>query len=361
MRRGLVAVVAASGCAAPAESPRAPAQEAEPAPRDAAVAVVDARVASEPERLAAIEQAINQLDEAAQACWAAAAAARFDIAGELVATIDIAPDRAQVAFARDTTRHPGLAACLARVLAGYRWAPPLHGQVIQLPFRFRAPAGQNAIDRALVPWAGQGAVAVAVLLDQANTGQAHAALFELALDAGGRTGMRTTEREELWFFLGPATVAGPGAPETRVAAGDFMRVPARGAREVRATAGAMHAVIAVAPGGPEGAARAGALPTPLHDAGRAAAPPVFGAAAATSAGFAASVIEVASGQAIAPHRHAGQSELIYLLAGSGTLTVAGRAQPIGPTAVIQVPPGVEHGFVATTAVRALRVYVPGRR
>ena len=54
---------------------------------------------------------------------------------------------------------------MTRVLDAYRWAPPLHGQTIRVPFKFRAPNGQNTIDRALVPWNGQGKLSVAVLLD----------------------------------------------------------------------------------------------------------------------------------------------------------------------------------------------------
>ncbi|HWU90882.1 MAG TPA: hypothetical protein VN253_26635, partial [Kofleriaceae bacterium] len=61
---------------------------------------------SQEERLAAIQKAMNELDEGAQGCWAAAAVDRFDIAGELAAMIEVEPATARVTIARDTTRTP---------------------------------------------------------------------------------------------------------------------------------------------------------------------------------------------------------------------------------------------------------------
>ncbi|MEO8706669.1 MAG: hypothetical protein ABI867_41975, partial [Kofleriaceae bacterium] len=200
---------------------------------------IDAPEVTQEERLAAIQKAMNELDEAAQGCWAAAAVERFDIEGEIAATIDIAgAGNAKVSVARDSTRTPKLTACLVQLLAKYPWAPPLHGQAIQLPFKFRAPKdGQNVIDRALVPWIGQGKLALALLLDEHNSGNAAASMVELAIAAGGSTGRRVAERAELWYFLNPARV--DGKP---VAAGDMMFVPAQAARDVAAVAD-LHAVL----------------------------------------------------------------------------------------------------------------------
>lgn len=147
------------------------------------------------EALAAIQKAMNELDKAAQQCWAVAATERFDIEGEIALQIDIAAQPAPGAPAsasvvRDTAHNAKLSACLIQLMAGYRWAPPLYGQAIQLPFRFRAPDGQNTIDRALVAWNGQGKVSVAVLLDENNTGSDAASMFELAIAGGGTTGLR---------------------------------------------------------------------------------------------------------------------------------------------------------------------------
>lgn len=319
---------------------------------------------------------MNELDKAAQQCWAVAATERFDIAGEIALQIDIAapPAPASASVVRDTAHSARLSACLVALMAGYRWAPPLYGQAIQLPFRFRAPDGQNTIDRALVAWNGQGGVSVAVLLDEASTGSAAASMFELAVAAGGTTGLRRAERAELWYFLAAGRVGSPGGNHP-VSAGDMMYVPRGGAREVAATAGDLHAMVVMVPGGREGAARAGALPTPALTPGgsRPKSPVILPASAATVDGpstryagaaeipdrtFAASVLTVPAGGALAEHRHAGEAELLYVLAGVGTLTVDGVALPVTASSVVQIPKNTRHAFMATSAFRAVQIFTP---
>ncbi|MBX3161296.1 MAG: cupin domain-containing protein [Deltaproteobacteria bacterium] len=340
----------------------------------------DAPEASQEERLAAIQKAMNELDEAARGCWAAVAVERFDLAGELAAMIDIGPAgmEAKVSWVRDTAGSPKLAACMAAVLAKYPWAPPLRGQAIQLPFAFRAPGGQNVIDRRLVPWVGQGKVSVATLLDENNTGNGAASLVEVALAAGGSTGMRYAERAELWYFLGPATVRS-GATSKAVAEGDMMFVPRDGVREVIAGGAGVHAVIAIVPGGREGTARAGALPTyEAMDGKRPTAAPTFLPAASAKAyprgggqvriyaepattrspSLAASVLELPAGAAIPEHVHAVETEVLYVLAGAGTMKVGGIDLAVTPTSVVQVPANVPHAVATTAPLRAVQIYTP---
>jgi quercetin dioxygenase-like cupin family protein len=333
---------------------------------------------SQDEQLAAIQKAMNELDEAAQQCWAAAATERFDIEGELVLQIEIAARGAQASVVHDTARNTKLAACVVQLLGRYPWAPPLHGRSIQLPFKFRAPDGQSTIDRSLVAWNGQGSVSVAVLLDDNNTGNDAASMFELAIAAGGATGLRTADRAELWYFLGAGEVrAAKGSPRA-VAAGDMMYVPKGGAREVASSAGTagLHAMIVVVPGGREGAARSGALPT-REASGAAAvkdpAPVVLPASGARTYGpvalvaepstirdstLSAAILTLPAGTKVAEHAHAGETEALYLLAGSGTLTVAGVELPVTSTSVVQIPRNTRHAFVATSDVRAVQIYTP---
>ncbi|HEU4732141.1 MAG TPA: cupin domain-containing protein [Kofleriaceae bacterium] len=403
----LVALAAPSaGCGRPEPAPAAPASPAAPAaspgatpaaPSGPAGVPAGAADASQEARLAAIQKAMNELDEAAQQCWAAAATERFDIAGDLALQIDIAPGTSHASVVRDTVHNPKLAACVVALLSAYPWAPPLHGQSIQLPFKFRAPDGQNTIDRTLVPWSGQGKVSVAVLLDESNSGNPAASMFELAIAAGGTTGMRSVDRTELWYFLGAGEVrtVGAGGPH-RFAAGDMLYAPQGSAREIAAPSGSLHAVVVVVPGGREGAARAGALPTRelsatttagtagtarAGRAGRAGqagqagpgAPIFLPASAARTYGpatlfadagtihattLAASVLTLPAGGKVAEHAHADESELLYVLAGGGTMTVAGVELPVLPTSVVQIPRNTRHAFVATSEVRALQIYTP---
>jgi len=361
------ALLALAACSSPAAPIKQPSSGSAAIPADAA--------ATDDEKLAAIQKAMNELDEAMQGCWASAATERFDIEGDVKAQIDIGtPTTATLAL--DTTHNPRLTACVIAVLQGYPWAPPLNGQAIQLPFKFRAPDGQSVIDRKLVAWNGQGKVSVSVLLDSANTGNDDASMFELAVQAGGSTGMRTAERTELWYFLAPATIGAVGAQGKRsVLAGDMAFVPKGGAREILAGAADVHAVVLMFPGGREGAARAGALPTRTTDAvlSAPAGAQLLPAAKAKQYGpvlmyaepaitndkaFAAEILTLANGATVPEHVHQNETEMLYILAGSGTMTVAGVPLAVTATSVVQVPPATKHTFTASSDVRALQIYTP---
>lgn len=373
--RALLVVLVVAGCPAPRTPAPAPGSAVAPKP----VAPEPVPEPTEDEKLAAIQKAMNELDEAAQICWAAAATERFDVEGELTLTIEIAAKRSTATVASDTARNPKLAGCLKELLGSYAWAPPLHGQTIQLPFKFRAPDGQNVIDRALVPWAGQGKIAIATLVDENNSGNDAASIFELAVEAGASTGFRSPDRDELWFFLGPASIEAPAkSGGKQVAAGDMMFVAKGAVRKLSATGAAVHAVIVAVPGGREGSARAGALPTrevsewkepppgPIHlPAAAAKSYPRAGGSVAIFAepatikarSLAGSVLELPAGAAIPEHVH-GESELLYILSGTGTMTVKGVPLAITATSVVQIPPNTKHAFTATTPVRAVQIYTP---
>jgi quercetin dioxygenase-like cupin family protein len=379
----LEGITAATGCGHPPEPapPRSPGEAAgagtapaPPAPSTPSTPSSSAAEAPSQERLAAIQKAMNELDEAAQQCWAAVATERFDIEGELALQIDIAPGSSRAQVIHDTVQSPKLASCVVQLLAAYRWAPPLHGQAIQLPFKFRAPRGQHVIDRALVPWNGQGKISVAVLLDENNAGNAAASMFELAIAAGGTTGMRWADRAELWYFLGAGQVTSAGRAHP-VAAGDMMYAPKGSAREVAATSGDLHAVIVMVPGGREGAARGGALPTREVTGSRPAPRPlqILPAAGAKTFGpatiyadaatlheptLAASILTLPANARVAEHVHASETELLYILAGGGTMTVGGVDLSVTPTSVVQIPKNTKHAFTATSAVRAVQIYTP---
>lgn len=379
----LLALLALAACSQPARDPQGPTSGsgAIGSAGEPATTPSDAPAASQEEQLAAIQKAMNELDEAAQGCWAAVAAAeRFDIEGELVVLVEIEAASAKAQIVKDTARNAALARCLAGLLGQYAWAPPLHGQSIQLPFQFRAPKhGQNVVDRRLVPWKQQGKIAVAVLLDEANTGNAAASMFDVRIEPGGTTGMRKTERAELWFFDGDATIKGVGGAPIEATRG-FAYVPAGGAREVVAPAGkAVAATVVVVPGGREGSARAGALPT--QELGSVRAAPVGPTYLSSASGksytkggnrygivvepatiktstIAATHVELGAGAQIPEHVHERETELLYVASGEGTMTINGVAVQVTASSVIQIPPNTKHAFTAKTAVVAIQFYTP---
>lgn len=394
---------ACSGAAAPT-APTTPATQGGVDGGDGADVAHAAQPAPQEEQLAAIQHAMNELDEGAQLCWAAAAAVDgYELAGEVAFTIEIPDFRKAgqlgdgplppgsalfptVTVARDNTKAPRLLRCMQELLASYRWADPLLGQTIQLPFKFRAPDGQNVIDRRLVPFTAQGKIAVAVLLDEQNSGNARGSMMEVALEAAATTELRVASRAEAWAFLGEGTVTDARGIKTKVAAGDMMLVPAEGLRQVSAGAAPLHAVVVMTPGGAEGSARMGALPTPLpptNAAARAKAPLPIIVRSADAQRFtrpgrpggtvallldpsrtkrpelSAAVLTLEAGAAVPLHQHAAETELLYILDGAGTMTVDGVALQVLPMSVVQVPPGAQHSFTASAALRAIQIYTPG--
>ncbi len=336
------------------------------------------------ERIAAVEHAMTELAPVAQQCWAAAAAERLAVAGRVHLLITIAADgRATAEPTVDEPAAPILTRCLVSVAAAYRWAPPLFGQAIELPFAFTAPPMQNVIDRRLVPHRAQAGVDVAVLLDELNTANPAFSLLEVAVASGARSGPRQLERIEVWHFLTPATVAWVGATPRPVAAGDALYVPV-GARLTVEPAGGLpvRAVVALVPGGREGAARAGALPGPTAGLVGGSPPPAVLIAAgvgkpyarpggtakirvepgvpARAVGRELSLLGLTldAGATVPEHVHPAETEVLYLLGGGGTMTVGGVEVAVTADSVIQVPPGVAHAFVASAATTAIQLYTP---
>ena len=353
----LAAVAACGGAGVPSTTP---------SPSPPTSTTIDAGV-SQQEVLAAIQKAMNDLVPVSQQCWARAATQNYAIAGKLTLRIavDGPPSVHSIDTVEDTTGSGELVACMYEAIDHYPWPPPLAGQVFQLPFQFDAPHGQSVIDRRLVSWQGQVDVSVAVLLDEANTGNPAASMFEVAIKAGGHTGFRRSERAELWYFLGPAEItvgAGPEPPWQAVAAGDIAYVPAGGVRDVRAPARGVHAVVVMLPGGREGTARAGALPArewtgPGHfKPGCPVVVPAGKPFAIAGAPLAARVLDLPAGTT-RKAAHAHQTELWYVLSGAGELQLGDATLAVQASA-IQIPPGTPYTFQSRQDTRVLQILTP---
>jgi len=378
MRWLAAALAAAAACHEP--RPTAPQP---PAPSDAGADADDLGLGSaggdpdeapQEERIAAVEHAMNELAPVANQCWAVAASDDFRLAGTIRALLTIGHGGARVELTADEPGDPLLAECLTRVLEAYPWAAPLDGQTIELPFRFTAPTMQNLIDRRMVAHHAQAGLDVAVLLDAKNSGNPAVGLIDVRAEATRGVGPRRPDRDELWVLTAPATVV-IGKVRTPLVAGDVVVVPRGASLELVASGGAaIAATVALIPGDALGVARAGALPE-LLPSQVPAKPPTARVVAAASArryprtGGATTllieqgpaslgVLEADAGAVVPPHVHAKETEVLYLLAGGGTMTIAGVAIAVEPTAVIQIPPGVEHSFTATAATRALQLYSP---
>ncbi len=399
MWSGLVALgcsLSAAGCGGAATAkPRTTVNPTGPGHTEAYEA--DRAAEREAEQLAAVEFAMNQLDEGSQLCWAAAAAVDgFEISGALKFHIDIAAQRAATTVLADDIKNVRLRDCMVKLLSDYRWAPPLYGEGVELPFVFRAPVRQSVLDRRMVPSLTLGAAgtapAVAVLLDAQNAGNPDASLLEVVIPARVGTGVRIAVRPELWYFLTSATITLPGQI-MQVTVGDAVWLPANTVRNIGGSA-EVRAVLLLVPGGVEGSARTGALATPLAPASLPVkSPPPLRrptgastavASVAVPAKFAASsalvlnlpqgratiiaagrnlpasvtMLELAAGATIPAHQHAEATEIVYVLSGSALLTVDGVTMEITANSVLQFPKGIGHSATVTQAMRALVFYTP---
>ncbi|HKE14097.1 MAG TPA: cupin domain-containing protein [Kofleriaceae bacterium] len=341
---------------------------------------------------AAVERAVNQHNAAIHECWAMAAADDFHLEGEVVLAVTVgaggAADKVQVL--RDTTRDQVLVDCLKQLWAAHRWPPDVFGaeDVVQLPpFRFGAPDAQHTVSSRHVPKRplgadGAAAASVAqVLLHPDNTGNGAAALSLLELAPGMAVPRHRHGSAELLLVLsGSGVMSGK-----RLRAGDGVYIAAGTPHElVNDGSEPVVAVQLYAPAGPErrflGGSDPGTQPVPASERSRAAvrvasaakaraydilggkgrAQIVFDAASARDDAASLIALTLDAGAEVPSHTHDGSSEYLYLIEGSGVMSIDGETTPVAAGDAIQIPSGIEHSFRATggAAVKAVQFYAP---
>jgi quercetin dioxygenase-like cupin family protein len=70
------------------------------------------------------------------------------------------------------------------------------------------------------------------------------------------------------------------------------------------------------------------------------------------------VLEADAGAEVAPHKHPGSAELIYIVSGSGKATVAGQTSALEEGTAIYIPEDSEHSASFDAAARAVQLYAP---
>lgn len=349
-------------------------------------------------RIAAIEDAVNSTLGARHECWAFAAADDYRLTGEVVLGLSFgSADTAAVEVLSDTAGDARLVACLRELYGAYRWPSVFEpGQSIELPLSFKAPQGQYTIAARYVDpseHAG-GKLAVWVLLDEANTGNGAASLALLSMKDGMEVPLhRHGVAEVLYVHSGEGVVYGLGTAGkgTRVGPGHAIYIPAGTAHGFTHKGSEPMVMVQVyTPAGPEkgftrgAAAGATAGTTPVPPSERAGVrgvatpivvkkPEVFsmaGGAGSLSLYFDEArtgdrsaylgIFSAQPGTVVPAHRHETSTEILLVLEGGGTMTVAGEPYPVAPMTAIQVPSNIEHAFTVESAepVRAVQLYTP---
>lgn len=350
-------------------------------------------------QLAVIAAAVNAHAVAVHTCWAMAAADDYRLEGRVLLRLTMGAAGAveAVAIEGNEPEDPVLTRCLSQLWQASQWPADLFaaGDEIRLPpFDFVAPvSGQNVVNArhaVLYPIGPEPASgersAASILLDHKNSGNSAGALTLLTLQPGFAAPLhRHTSAELLYVLAGAGTVSGHrrrGGPE-RVEPGAAIYIPA-GAPHAFEVAGDKPAVLLqlYAPGGPEqrfkgvdvgGTSAAGKrgprdpeavirthdqVPSLVIAGGRGVVSLLFDAENAPDNASSLGAMTLEPRSAVPAHSHRGATEILFIIEGAGTMTVAGRAREVGRLDAIQVPPGVEHAFVASDAVKAIQFYTP---
>jgi quercetin dioxygenase-like cupin family protein len=283
---------------------------------------------------------------------------------------------------------------------------------VVLPFAFEAQASQFVVKVADIPDRGPGAApagkpgtgparqaafTVKVLADEANVRAQNVSLTMLTVGPASRVAMHRHPRsgKALYVMRGRARVLGPaGAAPVNLTEGSVAFVPV-GYPHVIENMGRQEPVVFLqifAPPGPEKVYRNPKDPAAradfevIRDPGKvkppAGAKVVLVQAANTptlpilngkgsvkillepkvtgSDAFALNLIEFAPGAEVARHTHPGSTELLFVTAGRGTMTIGSEAHPFVADDVLHVPPDQPHASKLAPGEKttAIQIYAP---
>ena len=328
-------------------------------------------------------------------CYEKGAADDYRLAGELLLRLELAEGGAVrgVEFLRDSVGDAALAACVKMLAASWTFAG-LSSSALELPLRFDSPGWQHTVRVEDATRHGDRKSALRVLLDGASVAADRASL--LLLELGPRRDVplhRHTSAEVIFLLEGEGRVRDlSGGKGHKLRAGDAVYVPAGVAHGLTATCckrSPSRFLVLYAPAGPERAivdpaARGDGATTMLAKAertpdrsapvprvvggesvpalpilgGKGAARILFDAAASGDREAALTRLSLDAEAVVPEHVHAGAAELLFVLAGRGTMTIAGRHVPIEPGMAVYIPPDTPHSFRCDSKLDAVQFYTP---
>ncbi|MSP63851.1 MAG: cupin domain-containing protein [Myxococcales bacterium] len=339
-------------------------------------------------------------------CYGIALAERAGLSGEVLFRIHVATDggiiRAEVL--KDQVNSGRLTDCLIGAIRRWR-VPKLAGSATQqlvFPLVFKPeeaaqkPGAKDA-GRVVVPLAEGapgplpgGKIDARVLIDQLTVGKTNASLTRLTLKQGTRLALHQHPASIEIFYVvkGLARIRdGFGGAQEVAETGDLILHAPGAAHSVEAAPLAPLDLIQIfVPGGPEQAYRDStnrtgtvavqkkkardatfiAAPQIVKAAARKAYPILGGKGTATLLMDQAEIpqaslqrLEADTGATIPQHLHETSDEILFILAGRGELTVAGKIYPVAAGDAIRIPNATLHALVVLEKISAVQCYAPG--
>jgi quercetin dioxygenase-like cupin family protein len=358
-----------------------------------------ANVPSDAERAAqAIERTLQRHGAEVHRCFEKALADRLDVAGKVEIEVDVG-DGGKVEKARALSDEPSskaISPCLLASASGWKVDGIEAGASLVLPFSFAGQMNQYVIKSGDAPERGPGAAklkkgdkpgplpafTVKVLADPVNVRSQQLSLTLLTLNPASRVAMvrHPKAAKALYVLKGHARLLGPpGTEPEKLDEGTAVFIPA-GYPHVLENMGRSNPAVflqAFSPAGPEKVYRNPKDPEGraefevIRDPSKTKAPPrdkgqlvvkstadvqslsILGGKASArillepqdtgSQALALDVVEFSGGAEIPRHQHDGSSEVLYVVAGGGTLNIGSESYPFAAEDAIHVPSGQPHG------------------
>jgi len=355
-----------------------------------------------------LQSALNKHGGDVNRCFEKALADTLDVSGKIELAVDVGAGGrvTKAAPASDGVKSPVLLACLTESAATWTLAGLDPGSTVILPLVFEGQAAQFSIKVADAPDHGppappskkSGAAApsppfsVKLLVDEATMRAQKAALTQLTIAPANRIAMHKHPGNEVLYVLkGHARILGPAgvAPE-KLDEGMAILIPGGMPHAIENMGRTSSAVMldVFAPMGPERVYR-----DPKDEAGRAAfevirgAPPAAPAGAKFTVGATAGadvipvfagkgkikpllepaktgnkalyvgILEAEPGAEVPRNSHAGSAEILYVVSGSGDVTIGSEKITFGAEEAIHIPDGQPHAAKFTGPEKTVMVQV----
>lgn len=298
----------------------------------------------------AVREALAAVTPALHRCWEQSAAADYRVEGqiELKVTVGKGGKVARVELKGTTMGREDLEACAQQAFRETTFGSAFaDGDSLELPVTFKSEPNVT-LRRDYAPNIVRGPrVTLRILVDELTAAATQASMVLVDLRAGGTWRPPCCGGARV-YVLGGRVKAGA---ET-LGLGDVLLYDADSRTPELRALPRSELLLVLAPPGAEKAYRTNAAEA--RPASQAPARVVRQAEAGQY------VVTFEAGARLAEHAHAQQAELLYVLAGSGEITVDGEKYPVEAHMAVHVPAGARHSFVAQSAVKAVQFYAPER-